>query len=156
VTPNSRLHAPLREQRQLAPQQRVVEGRQAVARHVQLELHQRLQGVAHQRIGLGAGRARSRRRGRAVAQVVEQQEALASSRSSTAGACRPGAWIRPATCTNGRTSSCGGGASITMQLPAWPCTAGSGESWRRPTPVPAWPIEAVASADGAGPGLEGR
>ena len=60
-----------------------------------------------------------------VAEIVEEQKAVRRDRlrGRAARAGRPAA-IRPATWTKGRTSSCGGGASMTMTLPP-PCEVGA-------------------------------
>ncbi|MCU7369364.1 hypothetical protein PEC18_00235 [Paucibacter sp. O1-1] len=63
------------------------------------------------------------RRYSSLPRSVSSRKPWAASAASTCGPCRPARWMRPAMSTKGRTSSCGGGASITMQLrPLAPCT----------------------------------
>ena len=114
------LHAPLRKQRQFAAQQLVVEGWQRRARHALLPLQQGLKGVAHQRVGTpGVAQGVEVE---LVAQVGQQQEALVLVRGQHRRRVQAGGLDQPATCTKGRTSSSGGGASITMKLVPAACT----------------------------------
>ena len=115
-------HAPVGKERELAAQQRVVVRRQRRRRHLELPGDEGGDRVAHQAVGAAQVAARLRRLQRLeielAAEVVEEEKAVRPCRPrGRAGACRPAAAIRPATWTNGRTSSCGGGASMTMTLP---------------------------------------
>jgi hypothetical protein len=67
--------APVGKQLQLAPQHRVVVRRQRVARHLGLPLHERGNGVAHQRVGLLRAGVGKRIEIERAAEVGEQQEA---------------------------------------------------------------------------------
>ena len=113
--------APLGKERELAPEQGVVVGRQRRARNVasasaRARRWHRASGCRRGRCRRALAR-REARRGRARCRGRRAGESrCATSASSTRGACRPAAAISPAMWTNGRTSSCGGGASITTRL----------------------------------------